>query len=131
MNFKEKADELTKKILESKINEKMDPVGKEDDDVDNDGDKDSSDEYLKNRRKAIAKAMKKEETELQEEAQKHVVAVTVSDPNSTMVSKRNEQIFKKLSVTASTKDTAVEMARKHYKKLGYRVHQAEYVGLKK
>ena len=40
---------------------KMDPVGQEDDDVDNDGDSDSSDAYLKKRRKAIAKAMKKEE----------------------------------------------------------------------
>lgn len=58
MNFKEKADEFTKKILESKMNEKMDPVGKEDDDVDNDGDVDSSDSYLKKRRKAISKSMK-------------------------------------------------------------------------
>ena len=40
--------------------EKMDPVGKEDDDIDNDGDVDSSDKYLKKRRKAIGKAMKKE-----------------------------------------------------------------------
>ena len=40
---------------------KLDPVGKEDGDVDNDGDKDSSDEYLMKRRKAIGKAMKKEE----------------------------------------------------------------------
>jgi len=40
--------------------EKLDPVGKADDDIDNDGDVDSSDEYLKNRRKAISKAMKKE-----------------------------------------------------------------------
>jgi hypothetical protein len=39
---------------------KMDPVGQEDDDIDNDGDVDSSDEYLHARRKAIAKAMKKE-----------------------------------------------------------------------
>ena len=46
---------------------KLDPVGKEDGDVDNDGDKDSSDSYLMNRRRAVAKAMgkkmKKEETE--------------------------------------------------------------------
>ena len=34
---------------------KLDPVGKEDDDVDNDGDVDSSDEYLKKRRAAIGK----------------------------------------------------------------------------
>jgi len=36
---------------------KLDPVGKEDADVDNDGDEDSSDEYLMKRRKAIGKAM--------------------------------------------------------------------------
>ena len=39
---------------------KLDPVGKEDGDIDNDGDKDESDSYLANRRKAIGKAMKKE-----------------------------------------------------------------------
>ncbi len=39
---------------------KLDPVGQEDGDIDNDGDKDSSDEYLKKRRRAIGKAMKKE-----------------------------------------------------------------------
>ena len=42
---------------------KLDPVGKEDGDVDNDGDKDKSDKYLLNRRKAIGKAMAKEEKE--------------------------------------------------------------------
>ena len=44
-----------------KKKEGLDPVGKEDDDVDNDGDVDSSDKYLKNRRKAIGKAMKKDD----------------------------------------------------------------------
>ena len=38
---------------------KMDPVGKADADIDNDGDVDSSDKYLHNRRKAIKKAIKK------------------------------------------------------------------------
>ena len=42
------------------MGEKLDPVNKEDDDVDNDGDEDSSDEYLKNRRTAVGKAIKKE-----------------------------------------------------------------------
>ena len=41
--------------------EKMDPVGKEDGDVDNDGDSDESDEYLKKRRAAIKKSMKDDE----------------------------------------------------------------------
>ena len=42
---------------------KLDPVGQEDDDVDNDGDSDKSDKYLKKRRKAIGKAMGKDEDE--------------------------------------------------------------------
>jgi len=37
----------------------LDPVGAEDSDVDNDGDSDESDDYLKNRRKAIGKSIKK------------------------------------------------------------------------
>ena len=45
---------------------KLDPVGKEDGDVDNDGDQDSSDKYLMKRRKAIGKAMAKEESEVDE-----------------------------------------------------------------
>ena len=44
--------------------EALDPVGKEDGDVNNDGKKDSSDSYLMKRRKAIAKALgKKKQTE--------------------------------------------------------------------
>jgi len=46
-----------------KKGKKLDPVGKEDADVDNDGDVDDSDSYLKKRREAIGKAMKKEEVE--------------------------------------------------------------------
>ena len=42
------------------LGEAMDPVGKEDGDIDNDGDKDATDKYLMNRRKAIGKAMKNE-----------------------------------------------------------------------
>ena len=41
--------------------EGMDPVGHEDGDVDNDGDSDSSDSYLKNRRKTVTKAVKNDE----------------------------------------------------------------------
>ena len=46
------------------IEAKLDPVGKEDDDVDNDGDVDDSDEYLKKRRDAIDKAMDEEDETL-------------------------------------------------------------------
>ena len=46
-------------------NNKLDPVGKEDADVNNDGKVDNTDSYLKNRRKAISKSMK-EESDLME-----------------------------------------------------------------
>ena len=49
---------------------KLDPVGKEDDDVDNDGDSDSSDEYLKKRRAAISKAMGKDGDDKDDEMMK-------------------------------------------------------------
>ena len=43
----------------------LDPVGQEDDDINNDGKKDKTDKYLKNRRKAIGKAIAaKEEVEV-------------------------------------------------------------------
>ena len=45
---------------DDELEEKLDAVGKEDGDIDNDGDQDDSDEYLANRRKAIAKAIKKQ-----------------------------------------------------------------------
>ena len=43
---------------------KLDPVGQADADIDNDGDVDSSDKYLKNRRKKISQAIKKDESKL-------------------------------------------------------------------
>ena len=59
-----------------KMNEAMDPVNKKelkgshadrkDKDIDNDGDVDSSDEFLHKRRKAISKALAKEEVDLDE-----------------------------------------------------------------
>ena len=49
----------------AKAKQGLDPVGKEDGDIDNDGDKDKTDKYLLNRRKAIGKAIasKKESIE--------------------------------------------------------------------
>lgn len=52
-----KIEDAMNKAAMNAMNEKLDPVGKEDDDIDNDGDVDDSDEYLKNRRKTISKAI--------------------------------------------------------------------------
>jgi hypothetical protein len=45
---------------------KMDPVGQEDKDIDNDGDHDSTDKYLLKRRKAISKAIAKKRGKVKE-----------------------------------------------------------------
>ena len=63
-------EELIELVLEKRrAARKLDAVGKEDADVNNDGKVDSTDKYLKNRREAIGKAMgkKEEEVELEEE----------------------------------------------------------------
>jgi hypothetical protein len=49
----------TLSLLEKKGNRRLDPVGKEDEDIDNDGDVDKTDKYLHNRRKKIGSSMKK------------------------------------------------------------------------
>jgi len=53
--IEEKRIETTRKVY----GEALDPVGKEDGDIDNDGDEDSTDKYLGRRRRAIGKALKK------------------------------------------------------------------------
>ena len=63
-----KSPGATKGMADVKMEaKKLDPVGKADADIDNDGDVDKSDSYLHNRRKAIKKAMKKEEVEAVDE----------------------------------------------------------------
>jgi hypothetical protein len=53
---KDRLKEMVKSALMGTMNEKMDPVGHEDADIDNDGDTDKTDKYLANRRAAISKA---------------------------------------------------------------------------
>ena len=53
--FEDIGHKLGKYYKINEIEEAMDAVGKGDDDIDNDGDSDESDEYLRNRRKAISK----------------------------------------------------------------------------
>ena len=62
MNLNELPDmsDALKKVQQFDEKKKLDPVGKEDDDVNNDGKVDSSDSYLKNRRKTVKAAIAKE-----------------------------------------------------------------------
>ena len=78
-------------------------------------------------RKIKGATVHREEVQIQEE--KHRVQVTISDPNHSAVTKRKEQIQKHIRVTAADKESAVERAKSHYKKAGYKVHSAEHVGM--
>lgn len=60
---KEFLEDIRSLMVENLEEKKLDPVGKADADIDNDGDVDDSDEYLHKRRKAIGKAMKDEGNE--------------------------------------------------------------------
>ena len=66
-----KIDAANKKL--NLLPEKMDAVGKEDGDIDNDGDKDASDKYLAKRRKTISKAIKNEAVDLDEAMYHHIL----------------------------------------------------------
>ncbi len=61
-----KKDDLMKEFFKQELEalreaskKKLDPVGKEDSDIDNDGDRDDNDKYLLNRRKKITKKLGK------------------------------------------------------------------------
>lgn len=76
----------------NKKEDKMDPVGQGDADIDNDGDVDSSDEYLHKRRKAIKKSMKKEDVDEARQLKDPKKEVMVSDKNGkTIVIDKSKQ----------------------------------------
>jgi len=78
---------------------KLDPVGKEDADVNNDGKVDKTDDYLKNRRKAVSKAMKKEGEEhkvLSPKELDRLAALPPTDP-SFKKDRRHKKLMKKLN----------------------------------
>lgn len=66
-----------------------------------------------------------------DKVEKHRVAVTISDPNHTMVSKRKETQQKHIRVSATNKLDAKVNAEKHYTKQGFKVHGSEHVGMVK
>jgi hypothetical protein len=107
--------------LEAITTEELDPVGKADDDIDNDGDVDSSDKYLKKRRKAISKSVKDDEKE-----DKIEEAVELAEASIDQTSKQIQQGVKdypvkqqkssKLKTILSKTKNKLEEARADYKR---------------
>jgi hypothetical protein len=60
--YMDKVTKKNKNVVGLVTKEALDPVGKEDSDIDNDGDTDKSDKYLHNRRKAVGKAIDKKKS---------------------------------------------------------------------
>ena len=80
-----KAKTAAKRAKLAKVKEALDPVGKEDGDINNDGKKDKTDKYLKNRREKIGKAIAAKEefsdwrADLQEQGLIEVMDETEAD----------------------------------------------------
>ena len=121
MNLNELPDMSSayKQVME-KAKKKLDPVGKEDGDINNDGKKDSSDSYLANRRKVIGNKLKNEHH--QKDADGKVIEHEIEDTTPASV---EEAVYgggaapKKASAAAGTgkyykegKPTAMQKAKK-------------------
>lgn len=113
-------DKILSLVMESLDEKKMDAVGQEDGDVDNDGDEDESDAYILKRRKAIKKAMTKESVDLDED----ITHQTVKPPNHTKKYSSNDyRDTNNLAspgrddhtVTSSQADAHDKTAAHHYK----------------
>jgi len=103
-----KGHEIAKSIMK---NEAMDKVGKEDSDIDNDGDTDKSDKYLHARRKAIGKALRKEDLD-----ESYAAAVKKAEASRQRALKKAAVMVKKgfsHEAAAKNHDVKVDELRKH------------------
>ena len=58
------------------------------------------------------------------DVQKHLVTVTVSDPQHSMITQRKAKVMKRVKVAAADQKEAEAKATAHYKKHGFKVHDA-------
>ena len=101
-----------------KKNERLDPVGKEDGDIDNDGDKDETDKYLANRRKAIAKAIAdKEKTDTEKDARK---AKGMVKEDKSEMDKRYDRTRKYVTIPGLGTTTDADLERERLAQLAAR-----------
>ena len=94
--------------IDEDIEEAMDPVGKEDDDIDNDGDSDETDAYLKKRRAAVSKAIKNENDTPAQKSRKYNQNIQINRMKDqklkTKDPKKKAQISKKIAMINKQRD---------------------------
>ena len=117
---------LNEKLALHLSEKKLDPVGKEDGDIDNDGDEDETDSYLLNRRKAIGKAMKKEDMQYEEEEKEDVKKLDSRGLGVTRQSGLGKKL-KNESVNEGAPDTELD----HHKGKNPDIFDQDYLPMKK
>ena len=94
--------------IDEEVEEGLDPVGKEDDDIDNDGDSDDTDKYLKKRRDAVGKAMKKEADDPAAKSRKYNQNIQLNRMKDQKLKatdpKRKKQLSKKIAMINKQRD---------------------------
>jgi len=102
-------DKKTKnnKIVVGMTKEGLDPVGKEDGDVNNDGKKDSTDSYLMKRRKAIGNAMKKKMKEQREFAEESLTEVMTDEMDDKPI--KEKKVKNKITINPKLGEAVEEL----------------------
>ena len=117
---------LNEKLALHLSEKKLDPVGQEDGDIDNDGDEDDTDSYLLNRRKKIGQAMKKEDMQYEEEEKEDVKKLDSRGLGVTRQSGLGKRL-KNESVNEGAPDTELD----HHKGKNPDIFDQDYLPMKK
>lgn len=108
--------------------EGLDDLGDEDSDIDNDGDSDDSDEYLLNRRKTIAKKMKTEDVELDEEyTSEDITNLVESEEGLTEEFKQKASVIFEAAVSSKVKEIKATLEEQYETRLTEEVESVKGV----
>ena len=120
---------LNEKLALHLSEKKLDPVGQEDGDIDNDGDEDDTDSYLLNRRKKIGQAMKKEDMQYEGKKKEEDESVKKLDSRGLGVTRQSGlgKRLKNESVNEGAPDTELD----HHKGKNPDIFDQDYLPMKK
>lgn len=91
---------------------KMDPVGKEDSDINNDEEIDSTDKYLKTRRAAIAASMKEEDSQTADKKALEEITYSAKEARAGKDIGQKGKKFKEIATKAAQKYGSAEAGKK-------------------